>query len=425
MAEKFMSPENLKFTLISRKSRHRTGDLLRGRDEKTCDMVFRAALDIGKNIMNPMFEEMDRNPPELCNGSVRVHAGVRPMLETLGADGWISAPFPEAFDGEDMPSSLLHCINFIFATANYSASVYAGLTIGAARLILSFGSESLQNLFLPPMLGGKWQGTMALTEPEAGTSLGDLACSARPVDTPVDNDLGTAVYKISGEKIFISAGEHDGVDNVIHLMLARIQGAKPGVKGISLFVVPKFRPDAAGNLIFNDVTCAQIFHKMGYRGAPIAGLRMGEKDDCLGWLVGEPHRGLSYMFQMMNGARLDVGLGATAIATAAYHAALGYSRSRCQGRSVTAPKGSDPVPIIAHADVKRMLLFQRAVTEGALSLILHCGMYEDILEANPEDKDCHLLLELLTPGGQDLPLGDGNFIHLGRHPMFRRLRLLR
>jgi len=403
MAEKFMSLTNVKFTLASRKSRQRACDILGGRDEKTCDMVLKAAMDIGKNIMAPMFEEMDRKPPELSGGTVRVHAGVRPMLETLGNDGWIAAPFPERFDGEKMPASLLHCINFIFAAANYSASVYAGLTIGAAKLILSFGSEKLQNLFLPPMLGGKWQGTMALTEPEAGTSLGDLVCSARPVEGPVDKDLGTAVYKITGEKIFISAGEHDGVDNVVHLMLARIDGAKPGVKGISLFVVPKFRPDASGNLHFNDVTCAQVFHKMGYRGAPITGLRMGEKDDCLGWLVGEPHKGLSYMFQMMNGARLDVGLGAAAIATAAYHAALGYTRTRCQGRPLTAPKDSAPVPIIAHADVKRMLLFQRAVTEGALSLILHCGMYEGILESDPENKDCHLLLELLTPVAKTYP----------------------
>lgn len=402
MAEQFMSLKNLKFTLASRTSRHKKGDIMGGRDEKTCEMVFKAALDIGKKILHPMFEEMDRKPPELAAGTVEVHPGVRPMLETLGSDGWISAPFPEEFDGEAMPASLLHCINFIFATANYSASVYAGLTMGAAKLILSFGSGELKNLFLPPMLGGKWQGTMALTEPGAGTSLGDLSCSARPVEA-AENPLGTSVYKITGEKIFISAGDHDGVDNVVHLMLARIEGAKPGVKGISLFVVPKFRPGADGRLVPNDVTCTQVFHKLGYRGAPITGLAMGEKDDCLGWLVGEPHRGLSYMFQMMNGARLEVGMGATAIATAAYHAALNYARTRKQGRPVTAPKGSNPVPIIAHADVKRMLLFQRAVTEGALSLILHCGMYEDIHGADPDNRDCHLLLELLTPVAKTYP----------------------
>ncbi|MCG8615160.1 MAG: acyl-CoA dehydrogenase family protein, partial [Desulfobacterales bacterium] len=397
MAQKFMSMQNLKFTLATRDSRFREGDILNGHTPKTMDMVFKAAQEIAKNIMHPMFEEMDRNPPELDKGTVRVHPGVRPMLETLGADGWISAPFPEDWDGEDMPDSLLHCINFIFATANYSAAVYAGLTIGAAKLLLSFGSESLQKRFLPNMLAGSWQGTMALTEPDAGTSLGDLVTAAAPVAGK------EGVYKITGEKIFISAGDHDAVDNVVHLMLARIEGAKPGVKGISLFAVPKLREDGNGGLESNDVTVTQVFHKLGYRGAPITGLRLGEKGDCLGWLVGEPHRGLSYMFQMMNGARLEVGMGATAIATAAYHAALDYCRGRQQGRPVTAPKGSEPVPIIQHADVRRMLLLQRAVTEGSLSLILHCGMYEDILAENPEAKDCHLLLELLTPVAKTYP----------------------
>ncbi|WDP89986.1 MAG: acyl-CoA dehydrogenase [Desulfobacter sp.] len=397
MADKFMSMQNLKFTLDSRQSRHRdrAGDIFKGHPSKTMDMVFKAALDIGNKIMRPMFEEMDRMSPALEKGRVLVHPGVRPMLETLGRDGWISAPFPEKWEGENMPASLLHCINFIFASANYSAAVYHGLTMGAAKLLHSFGSAELQERFIPPMLEGRWQGTMALTEPEAGSSLGDI------VTTAVLREDGT--YHISGEKIFISAGDHDGVDNVVHLMLARMEGAKPGVKGISLFAVPKLRPAGDGSLIPNDVTVTQVFHKLGYRGAPITGLRMGEKNDCTGWLVGEPHQGLSYMFQMMNGARLEVGMGATAIASAAYHAALEYSRTRCQGRPLTAPKGSEPVPIIRHPDVKRMLLLQRAVVEGSLSLILHCGMYEDIHLQNPQARDCHLLLELLTPVAKTYP----------------------
>ncbi|MCG8633543.1 MAG: acyl-CoA dehydrogenase [Desulfobacterales bacterium] len=400
MADKFMSMQNLKFTLNSRDSRFREGDILNGHTPKTLEMVLKAALDIGQKIMHPMFEEMDREPPELDKGRVKVHPGVRPMLGTLGKDGWISATFPEEWDGENMPASILHCINFIFASANYSAAVYAGLTMGAGKLLLTFGSPELQQRFLPEMLAGRWQGTMALTEPEAGTSLGDLATRASIVDV----DKG--IYKISGEKIFISAGDHDGVDNVVHLMLARIDGAKPGVKGISLFAVPKLRHGEGEKLVPNDVTVTQVFHKLGYRGAPITGLRLGEKDDCLGYLVGDPHRGLSYMFQMMNNARLEVGMGATAIATAAYHSALAYCRSRCQGRPVTAPKGADPVPIIRHADVRRMLMLQRAVTEGSLALILHCGMYEDILTKDSGEaaaKDCHLLLELLTPVAKTYP----------------------
>ncbi|MBA3009832.1 MAG: acyl-CoA dehydrogenase [Proteobacteria bacterium] len=402
MADKFMSMKNLGFTLHSRNTRYKVAipDYLNEHTPKTIDRVFAAAFDLGKKVLHPMFEEMDRFPPQLVDGRVCVHKGVRPMLETLGQDGWIAATFPETWEGENMPSSLLLCINFIFATANYSASVYAGLTMGAAKLILSFGSDKLQNTYLPPLLAGKWQGTMALTEPEAGTSLGDLCTQAVPLE---QGPSEKGQYKIFGEKIFISAGDHDGVDNVVHLILARIKGAPAGVKGISLFVVPKFRPDAQGNLVENDVVVTQVFHKLGYRGAPITGIRLGEKDNCIGYLVGQEHKGLAYMFQMMNNARLEVGMGATAIATAAYHSALDYCRTRVQGRPVTAPKNAAPIPIIGHADVRRMLLFQRSVAEGALALILQCGMYEDILAKDPGQTDCHLLLELLTPVAKTFP----------------------
>ena len=397
MADKFMSMRNLKFTLFSRKGKYPSDnpDYLKDHTPKTIDMVFKAAAELARKAMHPMFEEMDRYSPTLENGHVHVHEGVRPMLETLGQDGWIAAGFPEKWEGENMPSSLLLCINFIFATANFSASVYAGLTMGAAKLILNFGSTQLQDTCIPPMLSGKWQGTMALTEPEAGTSLGDLCTEAIPMEDEK--------YKINGEKIFISTGDHDAVDNVVHLMLARIKGAPAGAKGISLFVVPKLRFDDNGDLIGNDVIVTQLFHKLGYRGAPITGLRMGENNNCIGWLVGKKNKGLSYMFQMMNNARLEVGMGAAAIATAAYHAALDYCRSRHQGRKVTAAKDSKPIPIIQHPDVKRMLLFQRAVVEGSLSLILQCGMYEDILGSNPANKDCHLLLEILTPIAKTYP----------------------
>ncbi len=397
MTDKFMSMRNLRFTLFSRGGKYipETPDYLNGHTPKTIDMIFKASHEVAKHIMYPMFEEMDRKPPFMENGNVRVHEGVRPMLETLGKDGWTAAGFPEKWKGENMPASLLLSINFIFAAANYSASVYAGLTTGAAKLILSFGSQHLQNTYIPQMLSGKWQGTMALTEPEAGTSLGDLSTEAVP--------MGKGQYKINGEKIFTSAGDHDGVDNVVHLLLARVKGAPEGVKGISLFVVPKFRPDDKNSLSGNDVIVTQVFHKLGYRGAPITGLRFGERDNCIGWIIGKENHGLFYMFQMMNNARLEVGMGATAIATAAYHSALDYCRSRRQGRKRGDQKNREPVPIIRHPDVSRMLLFQRAVAEGSLSLILQCGMYEDIIAEDPSRKDCHLLLELLTPVAKTYP----------------------
>lgn len=399
MANKFVSMRNLKFTLheVVGTDAPASGTPANGHTRKSMDMVLDAAFDFAKKALHPIFEEMDRNPPELVDGSVAVHRDVRAILETLGKDGWIAATFPQEWGGDDMPASLLHAVYFIFASANYSASVYSGLTMGAANLILTFGSDELRNQFLPPMLEGKWQGTMALTEPEAGSSLGDLTTCATP--------MSDGTYRIKGEKIFISAGDHDAVDNVVHLMLARMDGAPAGVKGISLFAVPKLRQSRDGELISNDVTVTQIFHKMGYRGAPITALALGDRDDCTGYLVGEPNRGLSYMFQMMNGARLEVGMGATAIATAAYHAALDYAKSRKQGRRITDGPGEAPVPIIEHQDVKRMLLFQRAISEGALCLILQCSRYEERMHTGPDEEkaDHKLLLELLTPVAKTFP----------------------
>ena len=292
---------------------------------------------------------------------------------------------------------------FVFSAANYSASVYPLLTSGAAHLIESFGSEELIETYIPKMFEGAWQGTMALTEPQAGSSLSDITTQAEPTEE--------GYYLIRGQKIFISTGDHDGADNIVHLMLAKIKGAPPGVKGISLFVAPKKRPDENGELISNDVTVTAIYHKLGYRGAPITQLSLGENGDCRGYLVGEPHMGLRYMFQMMNEARLEVGMGAAAIASAAYYASLEYSQQRPQGRRVSEKNPTNPqVPIIEHPDVKRMLVFQRAVVEGSLSLILQCCRYADMMKVSSgEEKErWFLLLDLLTPVAKSYPSEMGN-----------------
>jgi hypothetical protein len=213
-----------------------------------------------------------------------------------------------------------------------------------------------------------------------------------------------------GQKIFISAGDHDGVENVIHMMLAKIPGAPPGVKGISLFLVPKKRVKADGTLEPNDLTVATVYHKLGYRGCPITQLSMGENDDCRGYLVGEPHKGLSYMFQMMNEARIGVGMQATAIASAAYYASLEYAKERPQGRRLSSKDPTLPqIPIIEHADIRRMLLFQRGVTEGSLSVILQCAMYTDLARTdNAEQRERYeLLLDLLTPVAKSYPSENG------------------
>ncbi|MDA8404335.1 MAG: acyl-CoA dehydrogenase [Desulfobacteraceae bacterium] len=400
MQEKFISEKNVKFLLyeVFDAAALCRYDYYSQHSRKMFDMVLAEALKLAKNLYYPIFEDMDRKPPEYVNGSVKVHPQVRRIMKESGDGGWIGATFPADQGGEQLPWLVAGACAYIFIAANYSASVYPELTRGAAHLIATFADDTLKKTYLPDMLAGNFQGTMALTEPEAGSSLADITTMAEPHQD--------GYYTISGQKVFISGGDHDGVDNVIHLMLAKIKGAPTGVKGISLFVVPKLRNDEHGNPTSNDVAVSQIYHKMGYRGCPITQLVMGEKNDCRGYLVGEPHKGLFYMFQMMNESRLGVGLGATGIASAAYYAALQYTRTRKQGRK---PGQKDPaspmIPIIEHADVKRMLLFQRSVTEGALSLIMQCYTYADLerVTRGSDKEKYHLLLELLTPIAKTFP----------------------
>ena len=397
---KFFSERNLKFVLyeVHDVESLTEYDYYAEHNRKMFDMVLKAAGKLGKDLLFPVFEEMDRNQPELVNGEVQVHPDVRKMMREFGEGGWITARVPFELDGEQLPHLIADACEYIFQCANYSANAYLGLTAGAANLIETFGSKELYDTFTPKMYEGNWQGTMALTEPEAGSSLSDITTTAEPTDE--------GYYSIKGQKIFISAGDHNGVDNVVHLMLAKIAGAPPGVKGISLFVVPKKRLDDNGELISNDVVTSGVYHKLGYRGCPIAQLSLGDKNDCRGWLVGEPHNGLKYMFLMMNGARVGVGLGAASMATAAYYASLDYSKSRRQGRKVGQKDPTQPqIPIIEHADIKRMLLFQRAVVEGALSLLMQCSKYLDLQHVVSEDEKekYNLLLEILTPIAKSYP----------------------
>ena len=399
MAEKFVSERNLKFLLYEIFD---TPSLTQypyyaDHSRESFDMALETAMKIGKNLMKPKLSEMDKNPPEFVDGRVKVHPVVRSVMKECGEGGWIAAPFPFDLGGQQLPLMISGACRFILSAANYSASVYPFLTTGAAHLIMAFGTKEMTETYIPRMFSGEWQGTMALTEPQAGTSLADITTAAEPTDQ--------GYYKLRGQKIFISAGDHDGVDNVIHLMLAKIKGAPAGVRGISLFVVPKKRLEN-GQLVSNDVNTAGIYHKLGYRGSPITQLSMGENNDCRAYLVGEPHRGLMYMFQMMNEARIDVGLGAAAIASAAYYASLEYAKERPQGRKVTSKDPTQPqIPILQHADIRRMLLFQRAVVEGSLALIMQCARYADlgrVLTGEEKEKN-ELLLDLLTPVAKSYP----------------------
>lgn len=400
MSRKFYSKEHLRFLLYDV---HQVQQLLgyprySDHDRESFDLFLEATEDMSREHLLSIFTEMDREEPQLIDGRIRVHPNMRQIMRMMGEGGWISSAAGTGVGGNQLPGTVMFMSSFIMGCANYSVTAFPYLSMGAAHLVEAYGSEQQKQTYIPRMFSGEWQGTMALTEPGAGSSLSDLTTSARKT--------AEGHYLIKGQKIFISCGDSDAVDNVVHLMLARIEGAPAGTRGISLFIVPRERIRPDGCLEPNDVTTAGLYHKMGYKGAPIAHLMMGEKDDCHGWLVGEEHKGLSYMFQMMNEARISVGLHATSIATAAYYAALQYTRERHQGRKVSEKDpAKPPIPIIQHADVRRMLLFQKSFIEAALSLEIQCSMYEDLRKVTEgeEQEKYHLMLELLTPVAKSYP----------------------
>lgn len=368
-----------------------------GTDRSSVDLLIDASEQLAESALLPILREMDRKPPQLVDGRIRVHPAMRSLMQRFGEGGWISAMAPAEYGGAQLPVSVSNACLFLFGAANYSATAFPYLSAGVSNLLLSFGSEEQKARYLPKLFSGHWQGTMALTEPEAGSSLSDLKTRATPQPD--------GCYRISGQKIYISAGDHDAVDNVVHLLLARIDGAPEGTRGISLFVVPREREEN-GKLIPNDVTSAGVYHKMGYKGAPIAHLMLGERGDCRAELLGQPHQGLRYMFQMMNEARIAVGLNATSIASAAYYASRRYAAERVQGRPLSASGSAQgPVAIEEHPDVRRMLLFQKSVVEGCLSLLIQCGIWADQHLAGGTELSAKTgrLLDLMTPVAKSYP----------------------
>ncbi|MGE5389498.1 MAG: acyl-CoA dehydrogenase [Deltaproteobacteria bacterium] len=360
---------------------------------ETFNMIIDTAWKMGTDLCYPVFQEMDRKPPRYEDNQAKVHPMVRTFLDEIGQGGWINADWDHEAGGQQLPNMIKFVYSFIFAAANYSLSVYHMLSAGAGGIMNLFASEDIKEKYLTKLCSAEWQGTMALTEPDVGSSLGDLTTSAEETDQ--------GYYLIKGKKIFISEADTDAVENTVHMMLARIKGAPKGAKGISLFVVPKYRLEDSGDLVYNDISCDGIEHKMGYKGSPIGQLTMGENNDCRGWLVGKPNMGLAYMFHMMNEERINVGIGACGKATAAYYAALEYASQRKQGRKPSEKDPNSPmIPIIEHADVKRMLLMQKAISEGGLAICLQGARYLDMIKvaATDEEKEKYkLLIELLVP----------------------------
>ncbi len=363
-------------------------------EKEQVDMLIQSAKDFADRDLYPFFREMDQQPVQYDGkGGVETHPQLQNIIRNGAAQGWISGTAKFEHGGMQLPIMVYNAAHHIFAAANNGAQGYLGLSTGASALITSFGSQEQIDTYVPPIYTGKWQGTMALTEPQAGSALTDITTLA----TPTANE---GFYKIKGQKIFISAGQHQATENFVHLTLARIQGAPAGVKGISLFIIPKFIPQPDGTLITNDVFCAGDFQKLGQRGYATTHLVFGDNNGCMGWLVGEPNKGLSYMFQMMNEARIGVGQTAASVAMAAYQASLQYAKERPQGRR---PDEKDPnkapIHIIKHADVQRMLLTQKAIAEGSLSLAMECNRLVDLCQVTEGDEKDRttLLLEILTP----------------------------
>jgi butyryl-CoA dehydrogenase len=356
---------------------------------------------VGREVLYPLYRTFDQEPPRLVEGRVVVHPKMHGAYRELVELGVIAASRPVAVGGQQLPLTVASLASTYLMAANLSAYGFPGLTTGAAHLIEAFGSEALKATYLEKLYSGAWTGTMALTEPQAGSSLADLTTRARP-----DGDF----HRIVGSKIFISGGDHDLTENIVHLVLARIDGAPPGTRGISLFAVPRLRPTPRG-LEPNDVQVSGVIHKIGWRGLPSLALAFGEADDCHGFLLGAPGQGLRCMFQMMNEARLMVGLMATATASVAFHESLAYARERRQGRPAGASDAASPqVPLVAHADVRRMLLRQKAIVEGSLCLLGTTARFADLSEhaaTAGERARAKLLLDLLTPIAKSFPSEKG------------------
>ncbi len=392
-----MSMENLKFILhdyinISQLCQYpRYQDF----DKDSFDILLDSNKDFADKELFPVFREMDEQEAHYADGTIKVHPVVGKMMKSSGENGFIGGIFDHEDGGMQLPH-VMHVANgHIAECANNHVTGYPGLTTGAANLIASFGSQEVKDMFLPQMIAGQWAGTMCLTEPQAGSSLSDITSSAKK------NADGS--YKIAGQKIFISGGDHEYCENFVHLFLARIEGAPAGTKGISLFAVPKMRKEADGNLVSNDVVTAADFPKMGQKGYCTTHLVFGENDNCVGWLVGQENKGLKHMFQMMNAARIEVGCTALSMATAAYYASLQYAQERPQGRRIMNSGEKDIAAgqtlIINHPDVRRMLLLQKAITEGGIALTMLAAYYQDLSHAGPEKDRAkyHGILEFLTP----------------------------
>ena len=366
-------------------------DKYRELDEKTLDMMVSEAISFAKGVLDPLNEIGEKWGVKFDKGQVSSPPEFKKAFKQYGADGWTAAAREIEYGGQGFPTMMRIIINDMMYGACQSFNMAPSLTHGAAHLIESFGTDELKKTYIPKMFNGTWSGTMCLTESEAGSNLAALTTTATP-----EGDH----FKITGTKIFISWGEHDLTENIIHLVLARIEGAPEGIKGISLFVVPKFRlnPDGTPGE-FNDIICSNVEKKLGLHASPTTVLNFGNSSSCIGYLCGKENNGLAHMFQMMNAARINSGVSGMTLASTAYRNALEYTKKRVQGRDIADRKQGD-VPIIDHPDIRRNLLWMKAYVDGMRSMIYNAAFRADLALELPEgeEKTHNMnLVDFLTP----------------------------
>lgn len=359
-------------------------------DTDTVDMILEGAADFCENVLSPLNQSGDEEGCHFENGEVTTPKGFKDAYDQFVQGGWQGLSYPEEFGGQGLPMSLNLIKSEMMGTANWAFTMYPGLSMGCMNTIMQFGTDAQKNTYLPHLVAGTWSGTMCLTEPQCGTDLGQVKTKAEL------NADGS--YAITGTKIFISAGEHDLTENIVHIVLARLPDAPAGTKGISLFIVPKFLPnteDQVGER--NSVNCGSIEHKMGIRASATAVLNF---DAATGFLIGEPNRGLHAMFTFMNTARIGTAVQGLSHAELAFQGSLPYAKDRLSMRALSGKKEPDKIadPIIYHADVRRMLLTQKAIAEGGRAMIYHAAQIADKMadaliqgdQAKFEEYDNHL-----------------------------------
>ena len=380
----------------------------------TFDAVLDTCERLARDKFAPFNRLVDTEEPRVENGRVRLPQATHDAVLAYAATGMIAASQDAEIGGMQLPCVVEKAANAFFSQACIAMGGYAMLTHGNAGLLMAHGTPRQQAVFAAREFSGEWFGTMCLSEPQAGSSLSDIATRATPDGDGFESDPLGPRYRLVGNKMWISAGDHEITPNIVHLVLAKIPDADgrlpAGVKGISLFIVPKHHVDAEGALtgVRNDVSLAGLNHKLGYRGTTNTLLNFGEQGGATGYLVGQPGQGLRCMFHMMNEARIGVGLGATMLGAAGYDASLEYARQRLQGRPISAggkDASAPPVRLIEHADIRRMLLAQKSYVEGGMALALYCARLVDEQRTGDaaSSAEAGTLLEMLTPIAKSWP----------------------